>query len=45
MMVFGTSINIPFGNVEETGIMITIKDVYPEKVDRYVESYREQKNQ
>ncbi len=45
MMIFGTSINIPFGNVEETGIMITIKDVYPEKVDRYVESYKEQKNQ
>ncbi len=38
--VFGTSINPYFGNVEETGILITIADIYKEKLDRYVESYK-----
>jgi len=45
MSIFGTAVNIPFGNVEETGIMIVVKDVYPEKVERYIESYKKQKNQ
>src|SRR6056297_804360 len=43
MKVFGTSLNKSFGNVEETGIMITISDVYPRKTERHMESYRKQK--
>lgn len=39
MKVFGTSINPYFGGVEETGIMLTIGDIYPEKTKRHVESY------
>ncbi len=42
MMVFGTSINESFGNVEETGIMIIIKDVYPKKSERHIESYKKE---
>jgi hypothetical protein len=43
MMIFGTSINVPFGNVEETGIMLTIKDIYPNKAERHLDSYRKEK--
>ena len=43
MKVFGTSLNKSFGNVEETGIMITINDIYPRKSERHMESYRYQK--
>lgn len=43
MKVFGTSINPYFGGVEETGIMITIKDIYDSKTKRHIESYLEQK--
>ena len=43
MKVFGTAINDEFGDVEETGILITINDIYPEKRQRHIESYIEQK--
>ena len=36
MKVFGTAINEHFGGVEETGILVSIKDVYPEKIERYL---------
>ncbi len=36
MRLFDTVINRDFGDVEETGIMITIKDIYPEKKLRYI---------
>jgi len=36
MKTFGTSVNENFGDVEETGIMITIADIYPEKRDRHL---------
>ncbi|NLA15078.1 MAG: GNAT family N-acetyltransferase [Bacteroidales bacterium] len=36
MRVFGTTLNEEFGGVEETGILITIKDMYPERVGRYM---------
>jgi hypothetical protein len=36
MRVFGTTLNKDFGGVEETGILITVKDMYPERVDRYM---------
>ncbi len=40
MKTFGTSINQYFGNVEETGIMVTIADIFPDKKERHVESYK-----
>ena len=36
MKVFGTSINGGFGGVEETGILISIPDIYQEKIERYI---------
>lgn len=39
MMIFGTSINNHFGGVEETGMLITIDDIYEKKKHRYFYSY------
>jgi hypothetical protein len=39
MKTFPTCINKHFGDVEETGIMVTIKDIYESKKDRHVSSY------
>ncbi|NOU60078.1 GNAT family N-acetyltransferase [Marinifilum caeruleilacunae] len=39
MKCFGTAVNKHFGDVEETGIMITISDVYDQKIDRHTSSY------
>jgi len=39
MKVFGTVLNDEFGSVEETGILITINDIYYEKVERHVTTY------
>ncbi len=36
MKTFGTSLNKGFGDVEETGIMIRISDIYPSKKDRHL---------
>jgi len=36
MKTFGTAVNHEFGAVEETGILITIADIYPEKVERHI---------
>lgn len=36
MKSFGTSANIDFGPVEETGIMITISDIYESKKERHI---------
>ncbi|NOY38104.1 MAG: GNAT family N-acetyltransferase [Chlorobi bacterium] len=41
MRVFGTVINHAFGDVEETGIMITLRDMYISKINRHLASYRE----
>lgn len=38
MKFFGTSINERFGNVEESGILITISDIYDSKIDRHVKN-------
>ncbi len=35
MRVFDTVSNPDFGGVEETGILVTIRDIYPEKRERY----------
>ena len=39
MKTFGTVINDQFGNVEETGIILTISDIYEAKTDRHIETY------
>ena len=36
MKCFGTSINMNFGDVEETGILITVKDIYESKKRRHL---------
>jgi hypothetical protein len=40
MRTFGTFINHKFGSVEETGIMITLRDIYVEKINRHLSSYK-----
>jgi len=40
MRTFGTFINHKFGNVEETGIMITLRDIYVDKINRHLASYK-----
>ncbi len=40
MRTFGTAINDHFGNVEETGILLTIKDIYLHKKERHVNTYK-----
>lgn len=40
LKTFGTVINPYFGDVEETAIMITINDLYHQKVERHIESYK-----
>ena len=39
MKTFGTVLNKGFGGVEETGIMITINDLYKDKVERHIQDY------
>jgi hypothetical protein len=39
MKTFGTITNEVFGNVLETGIIVTIDDIYEVKVDRHIETY------
>jgi hypothetical protein len=36
IIVFGTSTNPHFGGVEETGMLLSIKDIYPEKSERHI---------
>jgi len=40
MKSFGTAINPHFGNVEETGILVTIKDIYNKKKDRHILTFK-----
>lgn len=42
MRTFGTSLNRGFGNVEETGIIITIGDIHDIKKDRHISTYRKE---
>jgi len=39
MKVFGTAVNDEFGDVEETGILVTVADIYQDKRDRHIETY------
>lgn len=43
MKTFGTALNLRFGEVEETGIMIHIPDIFPQKKDRHIDTYLAQK--
>ncbi len=43
MKMFGTVVNPYFGDVEETAIMITISDIYKNKVERHVLSLLKRK--
>ncbi|MFA7273575.1 MAG: GNAT family N-acetyltransferase [Crocinitomicaceae bacterium] len=36
MKTFGTAVNPDFGDVEETGILVTMADIYDEKKERHV---------
>jgi hypothetical protein len=42
LRTFGTVINPSFGEVEETAILITINDLYKQKVERHIASYAPQ---
>lgn len=37
---FGTAMNESFGEVEETGLLLTIADIYPSKSKRHIETYK-----
>lgn len=39
MRTFGTALNAHFGEVEETGILVTLSDIYPTKKERHILSY------
>src|SRR5690606_13853854 len=39
MRVFGTARNNEFGEVEETGIMINLDDIYPAKKERHMSTF------
>ena len=39
MKTFGTAVNEKFGEVLETGIIVTIEDIYEVKRDRHIETY------
>lgn len=43
MKSFGTATNPTFGDVEETGILVTIADVYESKKERHFTSYLKEK--
>jgi hypothetical protein len=43
MKTFGTVLNSNFGDVEETGILISINDIYTAKKDRHIKSYSQTK--
>jgi hypothetical protein len=43
MRVFGTAINRGFGDVEETGILIDIRDIFEDKKKRHIESFLNEK--
>lgn len=44
MRTFGTALNDEFGEVEETGIMITLADIYESKKHRHMDTFERDKN-
>ncbi len=43
MMTFGTAMNDEFGEVEETGILITLADIYETKKHRHMDTFERDK--
>src|SRR5690606_18704617 len=43
MMTFGTARNNEFGEVEETGILITLDDIYDAKKERHMATFERDK--
>jgi hypothetical protein len=43
MISFGTTINSELGNSYETGILIAIKDIHPEKQERYIGTFKKKR--
>lgn len=43
MITFGTALNDEFGKVEETGILITVADIFEERKARHMETYESHK--
>lgn len=41
MRMFGTAINDEFGNVEESGIMISVREIFAEKIGRHVNTFEQ----
>jgi len=39
MKMFGTAINDGFGDVEETGILIAVREIYDQKRIRYIDNF------
>ena len=44
MKSFGTALNQKFGDVEETGILISIDDIYANKKERHISTYKKVEN-
>ena len=42
MKMFGTAINHEFGEVEESGILISIAEIHESKKIRHIESYEKE---
>lgn len=42
MRMFGTAVNDEFGEVEESGIFLTISEIVDEKKERHIETYKEE---
>lgn len=45
MKTFGTAINDEFGEVEETGILITIDDIFESKKERHISTYERNRDE
>ena len=45
MKTFGTATNPTFGDVEETGLMVTITDIFDSKKERHINSYLKEKTE
>jgi len=43
MKTFGTATNPTFGDVEETGLIVTVADIFESKKDRHVNTYIKEK--
>ena len=42
MIYFGTGINDEFGDIYDSGILLTFSELYPEKLDRHSKSFARQ---